>query len=157
MKRVLILAVLAFVIPATAASQALTSLSSLRVRYNTQKATVDPQGELKAQIDDVDRAIAEATRTGRTGELRGLFAKGTALLEGREWSDAADFAASLVIRSDRVVVDSTLPWTSGWSRSTHRRSSSSSRLARTRCSASVTEEQRQAAGRNCAGGVPGAS
>ena len=111
MKRVLILAVLAFVIPATAASQALTSLSSLRVRYNTQKATVDPQGELKAQIDEVDRAIAEATRTGRTGELRGLFAKGTALLEGREWSDAADFAASLVIRSDRVVVDSTRPWT----------------------------------------------
>lgn len=111
MKRVLILAVLAFVIPATAASQALTSLSSLRVRYNTQKATVDPQGELKTQIDEVDRAIAEATRTGRTGELRGLFAKGTALLEGREWSDAADFAASLVIRSDRVVVDSTRPWT----------------------------------------------
>ena len=111
MKRVLILAVLTFVIPATAASQALTSLQSLRVRYNTQKATVEPQGELKAQIDEVDRAIAEATRAGRTGELRRLLAKGVALLAGREWSDAADFGGSIVIRSDRVVVDSTRPWT----------------------------------------------
>jgi poly(3-hydroxybutyrate) depolymerase len=111
MKRFLVLAVLTVIIPATAASQALTSLSSLRVRYNTQKATVQPQGELKAQIDEVDREIAEATRNGRTGELRRLLAKGTALLAGREWSDAADFGASLVIRSDRVVVDSTRPWT----------------------------------------------
>ena len=111
MKRFLVLAVLTFVIPATASSQALTSLSSLRVRYNTQKATVQPQGELKAQIDEVDREIAEASRAGRTGDLRRLLAKGMALLGGRDWSDAADFAASLVIRSDRVVVDSTRPWT----------------------------------------------
>ena len=110
MKRALVLAVLAFLIPSTAAPQALTSLSSVRVRYNTQKATVQPQGELKTQIDEIDRLIAEASRSGRNGELRRLFAKGTALLAGREWSEAADFANSLVIRSDRVVVDSTKPY-----------------------------------------------
>ena len=93
MKR-LLLATLCFLIPATAGAQALTSLSSLRVRYNTQKATVRPDGDLKAQIDEVDRQITEATRLGRTGELRRLYAKGTALLAGRGWSDAGEAATS---------------------------------------------------------------
>ena len=110
MKRFLVLAALALLVPATAAPQALTSLSSVRVRYSTQKATVKPQGELKAQIDEIDRQIAEASRLGHTGELRRLYAKGIALLAGREWTDATDFASSLVIRSDRVVVDSTRPY-----------------------------------------------
>ena len=65
-----------------------------------------PQGELKAQIDALDREIAEASRLGKTGEVRRLFAKGTTLLAGRPWTDAADYAGSLVIRTDRVVVDS---------------------------------------------------
>ena len=110
MKRSLVLAALALLLPAIAAPQALTSLSSVRVRYNTQKATVRPQGELKTQIDEIDRQIAEASRLGQTGELRRLFAKGTTLLAGREWTDALDFGNSLVIRSDRVVVDSTHPY-----------------------------------------------
>jgi poly(3-hydroxybutyrate) depolymerase len=107
MKRIIVLAAIALLLPATAAPQALTSLSSVRVRYSTQKATVRPQGELKAQIDEIDRQIAEASRLGQIGELRRLYAKGTTLLAGREWTDATDFANSLVIRSDRVVVDST--------------------------------------------------
>ena len=111
MKRSLVLAALALLLlPAIAAPQALTSLSSVRVRYNTQKATVRPEGELKAQIDEIDRQIGEASRRGLNGELRRLYAKGTALLGGREWTDALDFATSLVIRSDRVVVDSTRPY-----------------------------------------------
>ena len=44
MKRSLVLAALALLLPAIAAPQALTSLSSVRVRYNTQKATVRPRG-----------------------------------------------------------------------------------------------------------------
>jgi poly(3-hydroxybutyrate) depolymerase len=93
--------------PASALAQAETSLSSLRVRYNTQKNTVKPEGALKLQIDGVDRAIAEATRLGQTGEMRRLFAKGTALLAGREWTNAVDFANSLVLRTEMVVADST--------------------------------------------------
>jgi poly(3-hydroxybutyrate) depolymerase len=96
-------------VPVMASAQAMTNLTSLRVQYNTRKTTVQPQGELKAQIDALDREIAEASRLGRTGELRRLFAKGTALLNGRPWTDAADYAGSLVIRTDRVVVDSTKP------------------------------------------------
>ncbi len=108
--RALAIWALVVLIPAAASAQALTSLQSLRVRYNSRKATVRPEGELKAQIDAVDRELAEASRLGKTGEVRRLLAKGTSLLAGRPWTDAADYAASLAIRSDRVVVDSSQPY-----------------------------------------------
>src|SRR5262249_7874322 len=92
-----------------ALAQALTSLASVRVGYTTRKNTVKPQGELKAQIDVLDQQIAEATRLGRTGELRRLYAKGVVLLSGREWTDALDYGASLVIRTTHVVTDSSKP------------------------------------------------
>ena len=92
-------------------AQALPNLNSLRVRYNTQKSTTKPDGELKAQIDQIDKEIAEATRAGRTGEVRRLFAKGLALLAGRTWSDADEFQSSLVLRTSTVVLDSTQPQT----------------------------------------------
>lgn len=91
-------------------AQALPNLSSLRVRYNTRKATVKPEGELKIKIDEIDKAIAEASRLGRLGEVRRLYAKGTTLLAGREWDDAAEFNAALAIRTDRVLVDSSQPY-----------------------------------------------
>ena len=97
-------------VPASALPQALTSLASLRVGYNTRKVTANPQGDLKAQIDALDKQIAEATRLGRSGELRRWFAKGMTLLSGGAWTDETDFAASLVIRSDRVIVDSAKPY-----------------------------------------------
>jgi poly(3-hydroxybutyrate) depolymerase len=93
-----------------AAAQAPPSLSLARVQYNTRKATVSPQGELKAQIDALDKEIAEAMRLGRSAEARRLFARGTALLAGEPWTDEADYAASLVLRSDRVVADSAHPY-----------------------------------------------
>src|SRR6266516_2260322 len=95
--------------PIAALPQALTSLSTLRVGYSTRKNVVKPQGELKAQIDALDAQIAEAARLGRNGELRRLYAKGVALLNGRSWTDEADFAASLVVRTSTVVADSTKP------------------------------------------------
>jgi poly(3-hydroxybutyrate) depolymerase len=103
---VAIAALLCTLAPAAAFPQALTSLSSLRVGYNTRKATVQPEGELKAQIDAVDRDLAEATRLGKTSEMRRLLAKGTTLLACRPWTDVTDYANSLVIRTDRLVVDS---------------------------------------------------
>src|SRR4249920_1167192 len=96
--------------PTAALPQALTSLASVRVGYTTRKNTVRPQGELKAQIDALDAQIAEASRLGRNGELRRLFAKGIALLNNRPWTDAVEFASSLVLRTDRVVVDSSKPY-----------------------------------------------
>src|SRR3954449_9502998 len=98
-------------LPAPAGAQALTSLASVRVGYTTRKNTVKPQGELKAQIDALDAQIADANRLGRTGEVRRLYAKGMALLNGRAWTDAADYSASLVLRSARVVIDSSKPYT----------------------------------------------
>src|SRR5438874_1231407 len=112
MKRrvIAVVAALCALAPVSAFPQALTSLASVRVGYTTRKNTVKPQGELKAQIDALDVQIAEAARLGRNGELRRLFAKGLTLLSGRPWTDVADYSASLVLRSDRVVVDSTRPY-----------------------------------------------
>jgi poly(3-hydroxybutyrate) depolymerase len=109
--RLIVVAVLCALVPGAAYPQALTSLASVRVGYTTRKNTVQPQGELKAQIDAIDAQIAEANRTGRTGELRRLYAKGLSLLNGRPWTDAADYSASLVLRTTRVVVDSSKPYT----------------------------------------------
>jgi len=108
--RTVLIAILCALVPALASPQALTSIASVRVGYTTRKNTVKPEGELKAQIDALDTQIAEATRLGRTGELRRLFAKGVALLNNRPWDDGAEYSASLVLRSSRVVVDSTKPY-----------------------------------------------
>src|SRR5262245_16827046 len=110
MKRHLLALGLCLTVSSSAFAQALTSLASVRVGYTRPNNTVRPQGELKAQIDALDQQIAEATRLGRTGELRRLFAKGITLLAGREWTDAADFNASLVVRTSTVVADSTKPY-----------------------------------------------
>jgi poly(3-hydroxybutyrate) depolymerase len=106
MKRRLLAVALCLLLPAPAFPQALTSLSSLRVGYNTRKTTVRPQGALKAEIDEIDRQIAEATRLGQYAEVRRLIAKGQTRLSGREWTDALDYTNSLVIRTETVVADS---------------------------------------------------
>lgn len=108
-RRLLLAAALVAALPATALPQAQTNLTSLRVSYNTRKETVKPQGTLRAAIDEVDRQIAEATRLGRNAEIRRLIAKGQTLLAGGEWTEALDYANSLVIRTEHVVSDSTRP------------------------------------------------
>lgn len=96
--------------PASTAAQALPNVNLSRVLYNTRKATVRPEGVLKAQIDAVDAAIAEATKLGHTGEVRRQIAKGLTLLDGRAWTPALDYQTSLVLRSERTVVDSSRPY-----------------------------------------------
>ena len=104
------IATIALLVPGTALAQALPNLALLRVGYNSRKVTVAPQGELKAQIDQVDREIAEATRLGRTAEVRRLIARGQTLLAGGRWTDALDFSNSLTLRTEHVVADSTKPY-----------------------------------------------
>jgi poly(3-hydroxybutyrate) depolymerase len=108
--RTFLVAMLIAAAPTTAFPQAMTSLASVRVGYTTRKNTVKPAGELKAQIDALDAQIAEASRLGQTGEVRRLYAKGIVLLAGRPWTPAADFNASLVLRTDHVVADSSKPY-----------------------------------------------
>ena len=110
MKRTLCLLFALFLVPAVAAAQALTNISSTIVRYNTRKATVKPQGELKAQIDAVDKEIADAQRLGKLGELRRQVAKGLSLLDGVAWTPALDFQNSLALRSERTMIDSSAPY-----------------------------------------------
>jgi predicted esterase len=93
--------------PVTSGAQALPNLNSLRVRYNTTKNTTKVDGELKTLIEALERDIAEATKTGRTGDVRRGYAKGLALLAGRSWTDVDEFQSSLTLRTTAVVVDST--------------------------------------------------
>jgi predicted esterase len=108
MRRLCIAIVL--LIPSLAIAQALPNVNLTRVLYNTRKTTANPQGELKAQIDAVDKEIAEATRLGKVGEVRRQIAKGMTLLEGKAWTPALDFQNSLALRSERTVVDSSMPY-----------------------------------------------
>lgn len=108
--RLAVVALLLACIPAQLAAQALPSISSLRVAYNTRKAMVNPQGDLKVTIDEVDRGIAEATKAGNLAEVRRQLAKGTTLLTGAPWTPALDYQHSLVLRSERTVVDSSAPY-----------------------------------------------
>lgn len=91
-------------------AQALPSLSSLQVRYNSDKTAAKPEGEMKAQLDEVDKAIADARRVGNFAEMRRQIAKGMVILDKRAWTPQLDYRASLVLRSERTVVDSTVPY-----------------------------------------------
>ena len=95
---------------AEARPQALTSLSSLRTRYNTRKATVRPTGALQAEIEAIDAEIAAANRRGHTAEVRRLMAKGTARLNGEPWTDVLDYTNSIVLRTETVIADSSKPF-----------------------------------------------
>jgi poly(3-hydroxybutyrate) depolymerase len=97
--------------PALASAQALTNITSLYVGYATRKVTANPTGELKARLDSIDRELGAARQQGHTGEMRRLLAKGNVLLSGKPWTDVADFNASLLLRTDRVVVESKKPYT----------------------------------------------
>ncbi len=91
-------------------AQALPNISSLQVRYNGQKTAAKAEGELKTQLDDVDKAIADARRSGNTGEMRRQLAKGFLLLDKQAWTPQSDYRSSLALRSERIVVDSSVPY-----------------------------------------------
>jgi len=109
--RLALVAALLVAFSAAGFAQAPPNAATARVRYNSLKNTTKPEGELKAQIDAIDKAIADATRLGQTAEVRRLIAKGTALLNKRGWTELDDFDQSLVLRTDRVLVDSTTTYT----------------------------------------------
>src|SRR5918993_1559553 len=91
-------------------AQALPNISSLQVRYNAQKTAAKAEGELKTELDDVDKAIADARRTGNLGEMRRQLAKGFLLLDKQAWTPQSDYRSSLALRSERTVVDSSQPY-----------------------------------------------
>ena len=101
---------LALVVPVVAGAQALPNINSLRVGYNTRKTAAKPEGELKTQLDAVDKAIADASKAGNLGEVRRQMAKGLTLLAGNAWTPAADYQNSLTLRSERTVIDSSVPY-----------------------------------------------
>ncbi len=106
MRRILVAASVVVLLTAPVLAQAPPNTALARVRYNSLKNSVKPEGELKAQIDAIDKELAEAIRLGQTAQMRRMLAKGTALLNKRGWTDADDYEQSLALRSDRLFVDS---------------------------------------------------
>src|SRR5689334_19019775 len=96
--------------PAGLYAQALPNMTSLGVRYNSLKTAAHADGELKAQLDAIDKAIADARRTGDAAEMRRQYAKGFALLNKDAWTPQLDYRSSLALRSERTVIDSTTPY-----------------------------------------------
>jgi poly(3-hydroxybutyrate) depolymerase len=94
----------------TAGAQQLTGTLSLGVALTTLKNTVRPTGELKARIDSIDAQLAAANQFGRTSEMRRLYAKAFAMLNKRDWTPEAEYASSLVLRTDRQVIDPARRW-----------------------------------------------
>jgi predicted esterase len=91
-------------------AQALPNINLLSVRYNSAKTAAKAEGELKAQLDDVDKAVAEARRSGNMGEVRRQIAKGFTLLDKGTWTPQLDYRNSVVLRSERIVIDSSVPY-----------------------------------------------
>jgi poly(3-hydroxybutyrate) depolymerase len=110
-KRLLLVVPLVVLLAAPAVAQAPPNLALARVRYNSLKTSVQPVGDLKVQIDLIDKEIAEALRLGQVSQVRRLLARGTALLSKRAWTDQDDFEQSLILRAERVFVDSSAPYT----------------------------------------------
>ncbi len=103
------LLIMAVALPQYAAAEALPSLSMLGLIYRMSKARVETDDALKAQLADVDKQQMAAWRAGRLGEVRRQLARGMSLTSGQGWSDAQDFSASLVVRTDQAFVDPMRP------------------------------------------------
>jgi poly(3-hydroxybutyrate) depolymerase len=108
--RAALLAAVVATSPSHSAAQALPGLLSLGVRHTTLKNTTRPDSALRLRIDSIDVAIAQATRTGRTAEVRRLYAKAATLLGRRPWTPESDYAASLRLRTEQQVVDPAHRW-----------------------------------------------
>lgn len=104
------IALLAATTTVPAAAQAPIGLLSLSVRHTTLKNTARPSGELKALVDSLDGQIAIAARLGRTSELRRLYAHAATVLGRRPWTPEAEYAGSLVARTERQVIDPARRW-----------------------------------------------
>jgi poly(3-hydroxybutyrate) depolymerase len=103
--------VLAFLAGPAVFAQTQVEMAAAQSRYNSLKASAKPQGDLQREIEAIDKALAEAMRTGKLGEARRLLARGTTRLSGQPWTDVLDYATSITLRADHLFVDSSKPYT----------------------------------------------
>jgi len=108
---ILLAVVIASAIPGAGAAQTPVEIAAARARYSTLKATVKPEGDLRREIDAIDKALAEAMRLDNRAEVLRLFARGTVRLSGQPWTEIFDYASSVLLRADRLWVDPSSPYT----------------------------------------------
>jgi predicted esterase len=91
-------------------AQAAPNTTLAQIGYSALKNRVKPTGELGAQIAALDSAIRTAQLSGQTALVRRWIAKGTALMNGRQWADTSDYRQSLVLRTEHLFVDPAQPY-----------------------------------------------
>lgn len=89
----------------TPATQA--DIQTLSAAVRTLRRSANTSDEVKAKVD---RLIAESGPGQVAGSARRKLANAYELLKGRAWDEKQEFAWSLALRPNQVVVDSTLPF-----------------------------------------------
>ena len=82
-------------------------LQVLTVMTTIKRATSKAPGSLRQQVDTLLEAAELARRDGELGEMRRLLSQANALISGVDWTPKAEFAASLVLRSQDTIHDPT--------------------------------------------------
>ncbi len=98
------------VVSRTALAQTEVEVASARERYTLLKATAKPEGDLRREIDAIDKALADAIRAGNRGEAMRWLAKGMVRLSGERWNEGIEYLLSLGFSADRRFVDSAVPY-----------------------------------------------
>ena len=96
-------------IAANAPAQYRPDVSTARMSYNLVKNQIHPKGAVLEKLAELEKEMDEASKAGRSGEVRRLLAQATSLLQGREWTDELEYSSSLVLRSEDVCLDSSRP------------------------------------------------
>ena len=101
MRRAILL--LAIVLPAQAqdAEMVLRTLVGYTAMSNTRQLTP----EQKAEVATLGQQAQSAARQGQFGEAMRHYLHGTAVMQGREWTPEAEFAAALQARVDDAIAD----------------------------------------------------
>lgn len=97
-------------------SQTVEGLSRL---VRMMRTTATPGSEAIATADKLISDAATCMRSGNNGEARRRLMHSVALLRGLPWNEIDEYVASLTLRTDMMVADSSLPFFAHLSQSYH--------------------------------------
>jgi predicted esterase len=75
------------------------------VGYRTQRNSLQLTDAQKQEADKLMREAEQANSTGKYGEAMRLMAHGTAVMQGKEWTPAAEFQAAVRAKLDHAMLE----------------------------------------------------
>src|ERR1044072_7387329 len=81
------------------------NIQSAAVNLRTQRNLSKASDAVKAEVDKLTEEGAKFISSGNTGEARRRIYHALSLLDGRQWTQRDEFAASLLLRTDMRVAD----------------------------------------------------